>query len=69
MFTIKHTLTNVHIQGLTTASGHEIHKIPGSADTGASYGTLADAIRATDHADRPLCRTCRVAAELILNRK
>lgn len=66
-FTLKREALQDHIFGLTTRSGQEIHKIPGSAETGPTFGTLRDAVNAVAYSGRPLCRTCRIAAEMILN--
>lgn len=69
MYTIKRTQTMAHIDGITTNTGIPIHDIPASAETGKSYGDLRDAVNALSHTNRVVCRTCRVASEMILLRE
>jgi hypothetical protein len=68
-YMIKRTATAAHIAGLTTSAGREIHSITGDAETGATYGELQDAVNEINATALPFCRTCRVASELILNRR
>ncbi len=71
MFTIKKTAQEIHIEGLTTTSGREIHsitKIPSNAETGHTYDNLQHAFDEARMIGR-VCRTCAMAATMILNRK
>lgn len=68
-YTIKRT-HEIHIAGLITATGRPIHSmipIPASAETGHTYDSLQSAF---DEARilGPVCRTCSMAAGMLLNR-
>ena len=68
-YTIKTEGWTAHIAGLTTESGRPIHQIPAGAETGRTFGALKDAVADVDASRVPMCRTCRVAAEMVLNRQ
>jgi hypothetical protein len=64
MFTIKRTPTQIHITGLRS---HSVTPIPASAETGHTYDSIQSAF---DEArlTGTVCRTCAIAAQMILNR-
>lgn len=66
MFTIKRTPTQIHIAGLRS---HAVTQIPTSAETGNTYDDLQSAFDEARLLGKPMCRTCSIAASMMLNRR